>query len=74
MFADGCLSQKFSDGLASGGLDGPDQQAVFAQVKYIQGAAARQSFPLAPFQREHRLAFAGQGHGHRLYHRKVLLP
>jgi len=74
MFADGGLFQKFSDGLVSGGLDGTDQQAVLAQIKHVQGTAARQSFPLAPLQREHRLAFAGQSHGHRLYHSNDLLP
>jgi hypothetical protein len=74
MFADGSLSQKFSDGLLTRSLDGTDQQAIFAQVKHVQGTAARQSFPLAPFQRENRLPFAGQGHGHRLYHGNDLLP
>jgi len=74
MFADGCLSQKFSDGLSSGRLDGTNQQAVLAQVKHVQGTAALQPFPFTPLQRKHRLAFAGQGHRHRFYHGKDLLP
>lgn len=39
-----------------------DQPTILAQVGHVQQAAVCQSFPVAPFRWENRLAFRGRGH------------